>query len=628
MYGVTCQNLANVLKTGFDDVLKSMYGVGIEEIDMSPDNLRKILEFGPPDMFVPKEEDGAFVMETAPPISETKAPTAKWICNLLDVRDYMEAFVPEFPYDPDSDTFKTSEYSQRLSVANGAVVYNRTNKRKPVKYIYASIAKFLGTLSGEILIVGDPNCTVNLRCENQHWSTPVGDIFSAIEYEYAGKNSEKMIEYTMLEAFFSRQKIEHIVYCFSGERLVQHPTARCHYLSLIAGTNGIKACERTGEFLLMGKLLTLSAYPKGSIVSQSLLAGDNHKYDSNMIWYTDVIKTQRVSSMIPLSAADAIGKLKDIYISDKLDGVPLHIVVESNIAKIYFSTESEIPFGQFDWVVENQVLVCELHDGNTISVCEPLIHPCNLFGSWLKKKYTSFRVKVNKRKFLITFKRWYPFPDDGDWEKYAHSKEGIVLKNSLSPVGSFSMRYSKLDTYFLKLLNRVSYEDKVSFCRCDYLGVHGLYFDPNKIYDGPGIYEVLAFERILYRKRKKDVPDPHWYVVAVTHPPVINRYVKTDGTRYCESSIFRYNVLECDYFPTDGGTLRLENHKVVYGPGTVQRLDGSRSVRISGKGASALKVGDHVKFYGLIYVVTSIHAFGAVAHLPPARVKIKDKIKS
>jgi len=92
-----------------------------------------------------------------------------------------------------------------------------------------------------------------------------------------------------------------------------------------------------------------------------------------------------------------------------------------------------------------------------------------------------------------------------------------------SIIGSRDYAYRKLTTYYLKLRHRASYEDlvfanyskdgKESVLR----GHHNIYKDPNKVYVGEGIYEVLVNSLELYRHRPaKKFADSLAYVQAVS----------------------------------------------------------------------------------------------------------------
>jgi len=622
-YGVSCAGLADVFRTGFDDYMKMRVGMGLGEFDLSPANLQKTLETVPEETFVVKNDNGVLVLETAAPVTSTEAPQQKYIADMLVMREYMGSFQAKMPYSEENDEFITSPLSKTLSTSVGSVVFARANKRKPVKYLYASIAKFCDSLKGNVMIIGDPNCTINTRCSGRHWSTPVDDLFQVEEYKYAGDLRDRMIEYEHIEAFMNRVKIDHFVYCFSGDRILDYSDVKCHYLSLIAGTNGIKSCKVMGQFYLRGRLLTLSSFPVGTVVPHSLLCGISHDYDANILWYTDLMNIRKSSSLIPLSSSDMIGDLSDILISDKTDGVPMYLVVEDSKAKLSYGADPDVVVCEWATTWENQIVICELV-GNLIMLCEPLVHPANLFGEWVRLKFPYFYIRFGDQDYRVKKKWWYQFPLDGNWQPMCASGEGIVLKNKLTVNGSYSMRYSKIDTYYLKLPDRVSYEDLVEFRNDQYIGVHNIYSDIYGEYVGPGIYEVLMKSRSIFRKRDKVRPDPHWYVIALANPPV---FVFDSKLKQVKSSIFQYNVAECDYLPSDCGVLRLKNYTTTVKPGTIQEVKGSRSIVLNSELNKDLKIGDVVNYYGNKYVVVTNDKNGVFAHMNPRHVKWKKKYK-
>jgi len=636
-FGITCESLYDVLKDGFEDILQGEFGVGLDDYDLNMENLQKYLLDSPLSTMVVKEKDGKTIVEGCAPFNTTKTPTMKYICNKLDVRDYIERFEPKMPYCPETDEFINYPDSVKLSQAVGGVVFTKANKRKPIKYIYSSIARFLDTLTGNILIVGDPNCTINTRCGGRHWSTPVDDSFSPLEYEYCYNLSDKMIEYVGIESFLNKVHIDHFVYCFSGQHVIEYDGPKCHYLSLLAGTNGIVACDHTGNFELKGRTLTLSSFPRGNVVAHVLLCGNQSDYDSNMIWYTDVANIRKTSSLIPLSSTDSIGKIKDILISDKTDGLAAFLTISNKQAEVVMSEDLNKVIFQFHINFPDQVIICEMVEDNLI-LCEPLIHPLTLFGDWVNQKFKNFPVTYEGRTLTVRKKAWYQFPLCGSWWKYAVSGEGIVFKNSSCVLGQHSMKYSKLETYYLKLPDRVSYEDRVEVRFEDneigrlggnvnisnnskkvrkFVGIHNVYKDPMKVYSGSGIYEVLLSTKILFRRRNKDKPDPHWYVVAVSNPPDFKFNVNKNKV---ESSIFRYQVNECDYLPSDGGVIVFRSSKTEVIPGKIQPIKGTKFISIHGTKFSKLKVGDNFNYLDLRYCVTEVTKLGITA-----RLKVKYK---
>jgi len=450
------------------------------------------------------------------------------------------------------------------------------------------------------LIVGDPNCVLNTRSGWKHWSTPVSENFSVLEYQYADDHSDRMIEYSALEAFLQKQHIDHFVYCFSGNRVLDYE-CKAHYLSLIAGTNGITSCTTTGQFYLKGKLLDLSAFPRGNLVNHVLLCGDSCPYDSNMVWYTDISKVRKNCSIIPLSSSDKLGPVEEILISDKLDGRPVFLTVMGGKANFEFPNDGgrlHKEFGITNW--SDQVLVCEIVDRDII-ICEPLVHNEILFGEWVRNVIIPpFMIMTDNGPYTVSKKIWTKFPLDAQWERFAVSGEGVIFKNMNCVIGQYSMRYSKLETYFLKLANRVSYEDNVEIKNDRLVGMHGNYTDPLKLYAGPGIYEINLITLTLFRQRDKHFADPYWYVQALLSPP---KFKIVESKKSVESSIFRYNISECEYSESDGGVIRLKNVRTEVRPGSLQDLKGSSHIIVSISKNKLLSVGSRIKFQDQFYRV-------------------------
>jgi len=123
--------------------------------------------------------------------------------------------------------------------------------------------------------------------------------------------------------------------------------------------------------------------------------------------------------------------------------------------------------------------------------------------------------------------------------------------------------------------------------------------------------------KTLFRRRNKDKPDPHWYVVAVSNPPDFKFNVNKNKV---ESSIFRYQVSECDYLPSDGGVIVFRSCKTEVIPGKIQPIKGTKFISIHGTKFSKLKVGDNFNYLDLRYCVTEVTKLGITA-----RLKVKYK---
>jgi len=375
------------------------------------------------------------------------------------------------------------------------------------------------------------------------------------------------VEYTHLEACFQRVNFDHIVYCFSSNRLIEYGwSAQRHYLSFVPGINGIVSGKKPGEFLLKGRIMSCSSFAVGTIVSHSLLCGDNGPYDSSILWYTQKMDIHRHCSMIPLSSSDFVGTVDEIYISDKLDGETLYFSIFGGIVEVFRPEFSNDLYDSFSLPWPNQVLVCEMV-GRNIIITEALVHPSNLFSEWCAVRYPVVKVMLKGKEYVVKRKPWYDFPLNGKWEKYADSGEGVVFKNRNCVLGYHSLRYGKLETYYLKLPQRVSYEDRIERLENQLVGLHGIYLDPDKVFVGGGVYEILMKSRTLRRARgyKKEC-DPHWYVVSLAHPP---KFFHDKKIGRVNSPVFRRNRTECDYLPSDGGVIRMSNISVEQIPAVV-----------------------------------------------------------
>lgn len=261
---------------------------------------------------------------------------------------------------------------------------------------------------------------------------------------------------------------------------------------------------------------------------------------------------------------------------------------------------------------ENQILICEMVK-DTIYICEPLVHPANEFGKWDALKYGQSVFHVFDRDYLFVKKFWYPFPVNGDWQSYADSGEGIVLKNRNSVLGYHNMRYGKLESYYLKLPDRVSYEDLIEFRNGQFIGYHGVYTDPDNCYSSHGVYEVFLRKRVLVRFRsRKKFGDPHWYVVSLNHPPKFFGDIKL---KVCGSTVFKYDVSECDYFPSDGGTIRMRTVCKEQIPGKVEYLQCPDVIKLCSN-FEKMRIGQIFNYGKRKYKIVEIFPTHAVAAVP------------
>jgi len=174
------------------------------------------------------------------------------------------------------------------------------------------------------------------------------------------------------------------------------------------------------------------------------------------------------------------------------------------------------------------------------------------FSEWLK--LGAYPISKN-----FGFKRWHPFPVDLNWQKFAKSGEGVVIKSRKCLIGSRDYAFRKLQTYFVKLPARVSYEDKVEIFHSQdrkefvYRGQHNIYTDPKLVYKGPGVYEINFRSNTLYRKRDKAFADPAWYVESVSMSLDFSR-ILTVPLKFTEFTENANQGL--------GGMIRIKSHRV------------------------------------------------------------------
>jgi len=211
-----------------------------------------------------------------------------------------------------------------------------------------------------------------------------------------------------------------------------------------------------------------------------------------------------------------------------------------------------------------------------------------------------FDIMTDNGPYTVMKKIWTSFPLDAQWERIASSGEGIVIKNRNCVIGQYSMRYSKLETYYLKLPDRVSYEDNVEVKNDRLVGIHGNYTDPLKLYAGPGVYEINMKTLTLYKQRDKYFADPYWYVQALLNPPT---FKIVESKKSVESSIFKYNVSECEYSESDGGVIRLKNVRTEVKPGSLQELKGTKDIIVSIPHTRVLNIGSHIMYQDREYIV-------------------------
>jgi hypothetical protein len=557
--------LSELLLKSFDGSLMSMYSACFTKEDLTPEAIRKYIDKCPFDAFDVNEKDGGVDFKIAPPYDDTPAPTAKYVAPMDHVREYVQGFTPVCPYNEETGEMITTEKAIPLGTLGGSVVYSHGAIKKPVKPLYSAATNFINLLEGNVLIIGDNKLAVAGRTRYKHWYMPIDPVWRINEIEFSVQNHHKLINDEGFNSLINRIKFDHVVYLFSRGKGFVVPNARHHYLGLITGSNSV-CITSEGDYSIEGKVVTLHSKPSGSLVCHTSLCPAFHPLDYSVVWYTDLYPTSRVCSLVPLSNFERLGSISDVYLSDKLDGIPWYIEIKRKIASLY-EQDALLPSFSAPTELCDQLLICE-RLGNTIMVCEPLYHvKFHYFAQWVKsdEDYSS----LSSRMFKIFRKDWIPFSLDYKWHRFAASGEGIVIKSGSNPIGMRLFHYEKIATYYVKLPERASYEDKIecissksvrvcieddacggcakyfgtqrsngfrlrpppsraereSYCSrqkisdmLSFRGVHDLYQDSSGCYKGDGVYEVLVHDKSLYRRRDKIRPDPKWYVEAVSAP--------------------------------------------------------------------------------------------------------------
>lgn len=152
-------------------------------------------------------------------------------------------------------------------------------------------------------------------------------------------------------------------------------------------------------------------------------------------------------------------------------------------------------------------------------IAEPTFHKkLRMFGEWIAppEKYEFGACELFNN---VSVKQWNEFQPEA-WKNFAVSGEGVVIKKRFSYIGSKNPYFGKLNSYYIKLPDRVSYEDRIDLVAGEYIGLHAIYTDPNKVFKGTAVYEVNAKTNIIFRKRDKRNPDFSWYVDIVRNSPV------------------------------------------------------------------------------------------------------------
>jgi hypothetical protein len=285
-----------------------------------------------------------------------------------------------------------------------------------------------------------------------------------------------------------------------------------------------------------GKVITLHPNPLGSLVLHSSLFGISDVVESCVVWYSNIPPINFKASMIPLSEVNYDGDLNDTYVSDKLDGETVIVRVHDGLVDVRLS---EKLLYQGICNLPNQLLVAE-KVGKIITLCEPLYHSRFIsFGNWYQNCHDVFEFYDDKLgdNIHFYFKEWFKFDFKIPWEQYAVSGEGIVIKSSRCVLGSVNFYFGKMETYYLKLPHRASYEDSVTSDfrngKVVYLGNFGYLNDPDGVYEGPGIYEILVATKRLFRYRSnKKFGDDLWYYETVSSKLNFENLFKTSAPKY------------------------------------------------------------------------------------------------
>jgi len=545
--GSTIHNISQWLKGALNEEARKLFGIEYDDEIYSPIEIEKWLTDSPDSIYVISEDQGKFVMETATPYDITSPPTARYVMPLLEVREVVDTFLPESPYDEEDDLLSECPVAKQISSHSGAVVYASSSVTKPGKTIYKAVAKYVNSLEGNVFVVGDPNFAIAHKTGYKHWYNPVQSKATVAEVGYALDYSDRFIDDDGIESFLHRQRIDHVVYAFCGIKQVKGSQCSNHYLSLIPGVADVEKGSEKGVFHIKGRTFTLSPEPKGVMVCHSNLFTVEFPIDCAVIWYCGSHEGYQVSaSMIPVSSTDRFGPVSDYLISDKSDGQIVYLRIRQGIARFsspYIDGEIKMNCSNVD-----QDLICELVDpvsvrikkldssqdrfaevdrnNRNISVkfkelviSEPTFHNrCQVFNEWFKRKEVYHFPPKNRLFERFRVKDWHVFQPE-EWRRFAVSGEGVVIKKRLSFIGSKNPYFGKLNSYYLKLPHRLSYEDKIELVGQEFVGLHAIYTDPLKIFRSPGVYEVSAVTNKIFRARDKKEPDYAWYVDIVRNSP-------------------------------------------------------------------------------------------------------------
>jgi len=107
------------------------------------------------------------------------------------------------------------------------------------------------------------------------------------------------------------------------------------------------------------------------------------------------------------------------------------------------------------------------------------------------------------------------------------------------------------------------------------------------------------------------------------NPP---KFKIVDSKKSVESSIFKYNVSECEYSESDGGVIRLKNVRTEVKPGSLQELKGTNHIIVSIPHTRTLTIGSHIKYQDRKYIVYKCEKGSIFAKLKYKRKKIRSKV--
>jgi len=544
--------LAQKMQQSFANKFFELYQVPLIEEEVTPEHVLKYLN-GPANVYKTIYEEENVVLETAPLCHDTPQPNLKWVAPMQLCRQYVQEFLPTNPYDEKKDEFISTPLAKRFEEECGAVVYAMRSHTKQLHFLYNCVSNFVRALQGKILIVGDNGGAIAYRTQFEHTYVMFRDQPDwELICDIPDQRRHCILYKQDLETIFQRQRFDHIVVFLYSHELDYPLDSRVHYISLLSGNGGIVKMRKKNEFNVNGKVTTLHPDPIGSIVCHTSFFPVHDPLDNFVIWFTDLFPSRDNSaSLTPLTNNIRLGPVQHVMISDKLDGDLFYLNVElGKMAMLNDKFEVIKNFGKTD-LVEQRLILEKV--GEKYYVTEPLFYSgLSYFSEWLK--LGAYPISKN-----FGFKRWHPFPVDLNWQKFAKSGEGVVIKSRKCLIGSRDYAFRKLQTYFVKLPARVSYEDKVEIFHSQdrkefvYRGQHNIYTDPKLVYKGPGVYEINFRFNTLYRKRDKIFADPAWYVESVSMSLDFSR-ILTVPLKFTEFTENTNQGL--------GGMIRIKSHRV------------------------------------------------------------------